>query len=79
MTLRDRSVATLEEELIEHQGSMSVDYLADHGWQVRLSNPGGSLYVQACEGAEKWPSDGGPSLDDTIAKAINRATSEGWW
>ena len=65
--------------LIRHQASITIDYLHDHGWQVRLSNPGGSLYVHACEGPDKWPADGGPRLDDTIADAIAQATAEGWW
>ena len=78
MTLRDLFVGELGERLREHQASISIDYLYDHGWQVRLSNPGGSLFVHACDGAEKWPSDGGPSLTDTIAKAFGAAESEGW-
>jgi hypothetical protein len=80
MSLRDPSVITrLGAELIEHQASIAIVYLVDHGWQVEISNPDGSLYVHACEGEKKWPTDYGPSLEATIAKAIDQATSAGWW
>jgi hypothetical protein len=72
------TIAALGQLLIEHQAGIQIDYLHDHGWQVSLSSPGGGLYVQACEGADKWPQDGGPSLADTIAKAVDQAHAEGW-
>jgi hypothetical protein len=74
-----RSLEWLGEELLSHQAGMTIDYLADHGWQVGLNNPGGSVYVYACEGEEKWPADGGPSLSETIEKAIGEAKTAGWW
>jgi hypothetical protein len=74
-----RSLEWLGEELLMHQASVTIDYLYDHGWQVSLWNPGGSLYVHACDGADKWPDDGGPSLPDTIVKAIDEAKAAGWW
>lgn len=73
------SLEALGRELVEHQAGIQVDYLYDHGWQVGLCNPGGSLYVHACEYPNKWPEDGGPSLADTVAKAIEQAKTEGWW
>lgn len=88
MTLRDASysppvrptaIEALGELLQYHQAGVQIDYLYDHGWQVSLSSPGGHLYVQACEYPNKWPADGGPSLVDTIAKAVAQAEAEGWW
>jgi hypothetical protein len=69
----------LDEVLREHLAHISIVYLFDHGWQVSVSNPGGSTFVQACEGADKWPADGGPSLEGTILRAFDQAHAEGWW
>lgn len=74
-----RSLEWLGEELLGHQAGIQIDYLYDHGWQVVLTNPGGHLYVHACEGDEKWPGERGPTLLDTIVKAIDQAKAEGWW
>ena len=83
MTLRDESdspsLEWLAAELLEHQATIEIVYLYDHGWQVALFNPGGRLYVHACDGADKWPKDGGPSMFDTITKAIAEAEAGGWW
>jgi hypothetical protein len=73
------TIRALGELLQEHQAHINIVYLYDHGWQVGLSSPGGVTYVQACEGADKWPKDGGPPLADTILKAMGQATAEGWW
>lgn len=74
------SIEQLGELLEEHQAHVAIDYLADHGWQVALGNPGGHLWVHACEGDQKWPGRGeGPSLAETILKAVGTAESEGWW
>lgn len=66
--------------LKEFQASIQIDWLADHGWQVTLSNPGGKCSVHACEGDQKWPSpEDEPSLASTVQKAVDQAISEGWW
>jgi hypothetical protein len=77
--VRPTAIDALGALLQRHQASISIDYLYDHGWQVDLGSPGGHLYVHACEYPNKWPEDGGPSLVDTIAKAIQQAIDEGWW
>jgi hypothetical protein len=77
--VRPTSLDALGALLQRHQASISIDYLYDHGWQIHINNPGGTLYVHACDGPAKWPEDGGPSLPDTIAKAIGQAQAEGWW
>ena len=64
---------------MEHQAGIRIDHLCDHGWQVVIYNPGGHLYVQACDGQDKWPDDGGPPLADTILKAMAQASAAGWW
>lgn len=74
-----KSIEALGELLKRHQAGMRIDYLYDHGWQVSISNPGGQCYVHACDGPAKWPEDGGPSLVDTIGKAIDQARREGWF
>jgi hypothetical protein len=60
--------------------SLSIDYLYDHGWQVKISNPGGSLYVHGGTAIkpEHWCNVTEPSLGETVLHAIEQAKSEGW-
>ena len=82
MTIAERlqmdGVGGLADLLREHQASLDACWLADHGWQVQISNPGGSCWVHACEYPNKWPDGEGPSLLDTIARAFAQAEAEGW-
>jgi hypothetical protein len=80
--VRPDAIEALGELLKRHQAGIQIDYLYDHGWQVGLCNPGGSLYVHAHDYPNKLsPGFQGEelSLVDTIAKATTKARQEGWW
>jgi hypothetical protein len=81
LPVRDPRIGWLEQLLQRHQASITIDYLYDHGWQVSISNPGGSLFVHGGtpHKPEEWSEGREAALGETIAEAALRAGQEGWW
>ena len=81
MTLRDESdsINALGEELKDHQALIDIVFLYDHGWQVGISNPGGTNTTYVHGRPVKWSDEGALTLPEAIAAAIAQAEEAGWW
>lgn len=72
------SLGELSRAIYEHQAHIDIVWLAGHGWQVGLSNPGGSAHVRQFEGEAKWGEFDEDAIYDVVHRAFAQAAAEGW-